>query len=176
MNDQRHADLAAQLLAKCRARITLQRPDDPETTIDRLADAIRGVASRRYTRRATLFLATAVALCIGAMAVSVGLEGRSTSDRLCSGANAVELDVADGASVGIAADSDLQLLRTDAELWLRQAGAAASVHVARFTPGQRHGDRCEASEGLDVLLIHFPGTPLVAGALTGGARLTEAGP
>jgi ferric-dicitrate binding protein FerR (iron transport regulator) len=161
------ADRSARVLREARARIAPQRSVDPEPGIEMVAGAIRGIASRQRRRRLTLSVAAAGALCAGAMAVFAAVRGQPTvtpppvaaaapkpvdngfvevgatpaslraGDRLHSGSRAVELDARDGTSVRLAAGSDLQLLRADAERWLRLAAGTVSVHVAKLQPGQR---------------------------------------
>ncbi len=58
-------------------------------------------------------------------------------DRLRSHGQPVELSGSDGTSLTLAADSELRLLRADAERWLRLAAGAVSVHVAKLSAGQR---------------------------------------
>ena len=70
MNGQRHADLAGRLLTELRVRTSPQRPDDVHTTIDRIADAIRGAMRRRRRWRAALVLSVAGALLVGSMTIS----------------------------------------------------------------------------------------------------------
>ncbi len=166
MSDQHYADRAARFLREARARIAPQRPVRAEPAIDMVAEAIGAVASRRRRRRLLVSVSAAGALCAGAMTVFAALHGRSrvvpglaaappvpaessfvatgekpatlhAGDRLHSDAVAVELDGGDGTSVRLAANSDLQLLRADAERWLRLSAGAVSVHVAKLRPGQR---------------------------------------
>ena len=182
MSEKDYAERAARVLREVRARIGPQRSVDPEPAIDRVADAIRAVASRRRRRRLGLSVAAAGALCAGTMAVFAAMRGQpvvtppvaaaparpvesafvavgdapatlvgaggeprplagaerwNAGDRLRSGSGTVELDGGDGTSLKLAAGSDLQLLRADAERWLRLATGAVSVHVAKLQPGQR---------------------------------------
>ncbi|MES1210503.1 MAG: FecR family protein, partial [Pseudomonadota bacterium] len=58
-------------------------------------------------------------------------------DRLRATGEPVELRSGDGTSLSVAADSELQLLRGDAERWLRLASGAVSVHVAKLKAGER---------------------------------------
>lgn len=58
-------------------------------------------------------------------------------DRLRSQGAPVELSGPDGTSLTLAASSELQLLRADAERWLRLNAGGVSVHVAKLGAGQR---------------------------------------
>jgi hypothetical protein len=165
VSDRDFADRAARLLREVRARIAPQRPARPEPTIDLVADAIHRVASRRRRRRVALSASAAMGVCAGAIAVFAALQGRRPApspvavmpapiaesalvergerraliagDRLSSEAGPIELAAADGTSVQMAVGSDLQMLRGDAERWLRLASGGVSVHVAKLKPGQR---------------------------------------
>jgi hypothetical protein len=166
VSDQHYADRAARFLREVRARISPPHSVPADATIDRVADAIRSATSRRKRRRVVLSVSAAGALCAGAMALFGALRGSvalappvaaapakppesafvavgdtpatlRAGDRLRSDSGAVELDGGDGTSVRMAAGSELQLLRADAERWLRLAAGAVSVHVAKLKPGQR---------------------------------------
>lgn len=58
-------------------------------------------------------------------------------DRLKSQGGPVELSGPDGTTLTLAAASELQLLRADAERWLRLTAGGVGVHVAKLTAGQR---------------------------------------
>ncbi|HVT08812.1 MAG TPA: FecR family protein [Polyangia bacterium] len=58
-------------------------------------------------------------------------------DRLRAAGAPLEVTAADGTSLTVAADSELHLLRADAERWVRLAAGAVSVHVAKLKAGER---------------------------------------
>jgi ferric-dicitrate binding protein FerR (iron transport regulator) len=64
-------------------------------------------------------------------------EAWRAGDRLRVAAEPVELNAGDGTSLTVAAASELQLLRGDAERWLRLASGAVSVHVTKLKAGER---------------------------------------
>jgi hypothetical protein len=165
VNDLDLAERAARLLRESHARIAPQRAALPQPTIDLVADTIRRVAARRRRRRLAWSASAAMGLCAGAFALFAAVRARPPAspqvaaapappaesalvargqqralvagDRLRSETGPLELAAADGTSVRMAVGSDLQMLRGDAERWLRLASGAVSVHVTKLKPGQR---------------------------------------
>jgi len=64
-------------------------------------------------------------------------EAWGPDEQLHTEAQPVTLAAADGTTVELAARSDLKLLRTDTEQWLRLGGGSVAVHVAKLKEGQR---------------------------------------
>lgn len=60
-----------------------------------------------------------------------------SGERLQADALPVTLAAEDGTTVELEPQSDLKLLRADAEQWLRLGGGAVAVHVAKLKQGQR---------------------------------------